>query len=406
MSVFLSTLRKQLCTTNCKTLFLDSTQRHHRWFDVSHILSKSSTKFRRSTHRLEIIPVDSRILNSDIHILTPDGVLHVHHGPFDRAEICREYNVGPRDLRKIDTDLRINVPVISVRHGKLILFSFRRHRAIVQSYRSIFFVPSNEKIPFEPFGIKNVAEWEKITHAYRRNVRYIHQVYNQRYITENTKSFSQTPFELQIIEIIGESIAYGLKLKTQDILMEFETIRQSSYARISIESLRELVFIKSKVDKHHRNADLAHQAWLDLLAYDQDMIGLYLTENRQSDSSDLNEVELLLESCAKQIAEVCRSVYDLKDSVQNIESTTGFMLDAVRNHLLAFEIQINIITMGFGIGAFITAIYGMNLYSGMEEHPRALLYVATISSCFAVTSIAIGIYRLFKYRRIKLHRPN
>ncbi|CAF1095999.1 unnamed protein product [Rotaria sp. Silwood1] len=343
---------------------------------------------------------------NDIHILTPDGVLHVHHGPFDRAEICREYNVGPRDLRKIDTDLRINVPVISVRHGKLILFSFRRHRAIVQSYRSIFFVPSNEKIPFEPFGIKNVAEWEKITHAYRRNVRYIHQVYNQRYITENTKSFSQMPFELQIIEIIGESIAYGLKLKTQDILMEFETIRQSSYARISIESLRELVFIKSKVDKHHRNADLAHQAWLDLLAYDQDMIGLYLTENRQSDSSDLNEVELLLESCAKQIAEVCRSVYDLKDSVQNIESTTGFMLDAVRNHLLAFEIQINIITMGFGIGAFITAIYGMNLYSGMEEHPRALLYVATISSCFAVTSIAIGIYRLFKYRRIKLHRPN
>ncbi|CAF3878966.1 unnamed protein product [Rotaria sordida] len=191
------------------------------------------------------------------------------------------------------------------------------------------------------------------------------------------------PFELQIMEIIGESIAYGLKLKTQDILMEFETIRQSSYARISIESLRELAFIKSKVDKHHRNADLAHQAWLDLLAYDEDMIGLYLTEYRKSDSSDLSEIELLLESCAKQIAEVCRSVYDLKDSVQNVEITTGFMLDAVRNQLLAFEIRINIITMGFGIGVFITAIYGMNLYSGIEEHPRALLF-----------------------KSYKLHRPN
>ncbi|CAF1452249.1 unnamed protein product, partial [Rotaria sordida] len=191
------------------------------------------------------------------------------------------------------------------------------------------------------------------------------------------------PFELQIMEIIGESIAYGLKLKTQDILMEFETIRQSSYARISIESLRELAFIKSKVDKHHRNADLAHQAWLDLLAYDEDMIGLYLTEYRKSDSSDLSEIELLLESCAKQIAEVCRSVYDLKDSVQNVEITTGFMLDAVRNQLLAFEIRINIITMGFSIGVFITAIYGMNLYSGIEEHPRALLF-----------------------KSYKLHRPN
>jgi hypothetical protein len=82
------------------------------------------------------------------------------------------------------------------------------------------------------------------------------------------------------------------------------------------------------------------------------------------------------------------------------------MLDAVRNHLLAFEIQINIITMGFGIGAFITAIYGMNLYSGIEEHPRALILVATFSSCFAIASIAIGIYRLVKYRKIKLHRSN
>ncbi|CAF1533653.1 unnamed protein product [Rotaria sordida] len=135
-------------------------------------------------------------------------------------------------------------------------------------------------------------------------------------------------------------------------------------------------------------------------------MGLYLTENRQSDSSDLSDVELILESCAKQIAEVCRSIYDLKDSVQTVESTTGFMLDAVRNHLLAFEIQINIITMGFGIGAFITAIYGMNLYSGMEEHPRALIYVATISSCFAITSVVIGIHRLLKYKRVKLHRSD
>jgi hypothetical protein len=296
--------------------------------------------------------------------------------------------------------------MISVRHGKLIFFSFRRHRGLVQANRSVFFVPSNDKIPFEPFGIKNVSEWEKITHAYHRNVRYIHQLYNQRYITENTKTFFSIPFELRIMEIIGESIAYGLTLKTQDIHMEFETVRQSSYAQVTFGSLRQLAIIKSKVDKHQRNADHAHKAWLDLLAYDEDMIGLYLTENREMDPSDLNEVEFLLESCTKQLAEVCRSVYDLQDSVQNVESTTGFMLDAVRNSLLAFEIQINIITMGFGIGAFITAIYGMNLYSGLEEHPRALLLVASFSSCFAFAAIAVGIYRLFKYRKVKLHRSN
>jgi len=355
---------------------------------------------------LDNVPVDSHILNSDIHIITPDGALLIHHGPFDRAEICREYNVGARDLQKIDTDLHINVPIISIRHGKLIFFSFRRHRAIVQSYRSVFFVPLNDKIPFEPFGIKHADEWKKITHAYRRNVRYIHQVYNQRFINENPKGFSQVPFELRIMEIIGESHAYGLKLKTQDILHEFERVRQNSYDRITIGNLRELAIIKNKVDKHLRNADLAHRAWLDLLTYDDDMIGMYLTENQQRDLSDLGEVEFILESSAKQLAEVCRSIHDLKDSIHSIESTTGFMLDAVRNQLLAFEIQINIITMGFGIGAFITAIYGMNLYSGIEQHPSALLYVTGIASFIGVTAITIGIYRLFKYRRVKLHQSN
>ena len=82
------------------------------------------------------------------------------------------------------------------------------------------------------------------------------------------------------------------------------------------------------------------------------------------------------------------------------------MLDAIRNHLLAFEIQINIITMGFGIGAFITAIYGMNLYSGLEQHPRALLLVAACSSTFVIASVVIAIRQLFKFKRIKLHRSN
>jgi magnesium transporter len=408
MYFFWFTLQKQFFTINSKKFLLNYTQRNHRrWFGISCILSNTSHELHDTKRRLDNLCVNSRKLNSDIHIITSDGILHVHHGPFNRAEICREYNIGPRDLQKIDTDLYINVPVISVRQGKLILFSFRRHRGLIQHDRSIFFVPSNDIIPFEPFGIKNVSEWEKIINAYHRNVRYVYQLYNQRYIsTEHIKTFPQMPFELRIMEIIAESIAYGLTLKTQDILLEFETIRQNSYAQITVGSLRQLSFIKTKVDKHERNADNAHKAWLDLLTYDEDMIALYLTPNQGNDLPDLTEIEFLLESCAKQLAEVCRAIYDLKDSVQTVENTTGYMLDAVRNHLLAFEIQINIITMGFGIGAFITAIYGMNLSSGFEQHPRALLFVAAGSSMFVIASVMIGIRQLFKYRRIKLHRSN
>lgn len=407
MCFFLLAHHRQFYTINCKKFFLNYAQGNRRPFSITRILSTTSIDSARSKQRLDNLSVASRKLNSDIHILTSDGSLHVYYGPFDRADICRQYNVGPRDLQKIDTDFHIHVPVISLRPGQLICFSFRRHRGFVQSDRTIFFVPSNDRIPFEPFGIKNVTEWEKITHAYRRNVRYVHQLYNQRFVTENYKAFAQMPFEFRILEIIGESIAYGLALKTQDILMEFEKVhKSSSYDHISLGNLRQLALIKSAVDKHQRNADLAHQAWLDLLVYPEDMKGMYLTENPENGPFALSEVELLLESCARHMAEICRSIYDLKDSIHNVESTTGFMLDAVRNHLLAFEIQINIITMGFGIGAFVTAIYGMNLHSGIEEHPRALLIIAGISSLFILTSVTMGIYRLFKYRKVKLHQFN
>ena len=299
-SLFCFTLRKQFSTIDLKKCLR---QINPRWLSLSCIRCKTSKDFLERKRRLDNLCVNSRKLNSDIHILTSDGNIHVHHGPFNRAEICREYNIGPRDLQKIDTDLYINVPGISVRHGKLIFFSFRRHRGLIQHDRSIFFVPSNEIIPFEPFGIKNVGEWEKIINAYHRNVRYVHQLYNQRYIdTDQIKIFSQMPFELRIMEILAESIAYGLTLKTEDILTEFQGIRQSSYSQITVGSLRQLAIIKTKVDKHERNADLAHKAWLDLLTYNEDMIGMYLTENRDNNLPDLTEMEFLLESGAKQLA--------------------------------------------------------------------------------------------------------
>ncbi|CAF4564740.1 unnamed protein product, partial [Rotaria magnacalcarata] len=79
---------------------------------------------------------------------------------------------------------------------------------------------------------------------------------------------------------------------------------------------------------------------------------MYLTDNRKRDIADHTQVELLLEACTKEMAEVRRSISDLSNSVRTIESAIGFILNAVLNELLTFEIKINIIMMGFGIGAF------------------------------------------------------
>jgi magnesium transporter len=403
MRLFLSLLSKQLYTINCKrTLF--ETIKNHRYnqFNLSNYRFVSS----ESITRLDFIPTSSHKLNCDIFILTKDGTLKSHRGPFERAQICQQYGLVPRDLQKIDTDALINVPIIDVRENKFICFSFRRLRSLVQSDRSIFFVPSADKVIGEPFGIKDAAHWEYITQTYHRNVRYIHEVYTERFINQTLNNFDSVPFEFRITEINLEIVANGLKLKTNELLIQFKNLRERAHTRVTVGTLRELVLLKEKVDKYKRNSDLAHQAIIDVLAHDEDMIGMYLTDNRKRDISDHIQAELLLEACTKQMAEVRRSITDLSDSVHTLESATGFMLDAVRNELLAFEIRINIATMGLGLGAFIAGMYGMNLTNGMEHNPSAFYVVFGTSTFLITVVVASAIFRLFRYQKVRLQRSN
>ncbi|CAF4627709.1 unnamed protein product [Rotaria sp. Silwood1] len=393
MRFILSVLSKQLTGINLKKPLFQSIQRNfNHLFNLNNCLlnNRISCRFQsfESKSNEDFISSTSHQINCDIYILTKDGDLQVHRGPFDRAQICQQYNLSPRDLQKLDTNLLINVPIIDIRQNRFICFSFRRLRSLVESDRGIYFVPSADKVIGEPFGIKDAVHWERIAQAYNRNVRYIYELYNERYVTCNrtlNNNIDLIPFEFRITEINLETVAHQLKLKTNELLHEFQNVRERAYSRITVVRLRELALLKEKVDKYKRNAELAHQSILDVLAHDEDMIGMYLTDNRKRDISDHIEIELLLEACTKQMAEVRRSISDLSDSVHTLESATGFMLDAVRNELLAFEIRINIITMGFGVGAFITGIYGMNLLNGLEQNPYTF-YILTVNVSYGLNN--------------------
>ncbi|CAF1009892.1 unnamed protein product [Rotaria sordida] len=411
MRFILSVLSKEFYGNNSKKCLFESIQRNvSNLFNLNKSILNNRISYRFQSSELnvseDILSNSSHKLNCDIYILTKNGNLEITRGPFDRAHICQEYNLEPRDLQKIDTDIIINVPIIDVRQNRFICFSYRRLRNLVEYNRSIFFVPSSDKVLEEPIGIKDALHWEYVTQSYNRNVKYISKLYNERFINKKLNNINEIPFEFQITEINLETIAYRLKLKINQLLNEFKNIREGAYTRITPEKLRELALLKEKIDKYKRNVELAHQSIIDVLAQDEDMIGMYLTDKRQRDISDHVQIELLLEASAKQMAEVRRSISDLSDSVHTLENATGFMLDALRNELIGFEIQINIITMGFGIGAFITGLYGMNLLNNFEQNLYAFYIVTGTTFSFISGIIILGIIRLFRYRKIRLHRSN
>ncbi|CAF1549380.1 unnamed protein product, partial [Adineta ricciae] len=176
--------------------------------------------------QLDNIPHVTHKLNCDIYILTKDGKLNTYQGPFDRAKICQEYGLEPRDLQKIDTDLLINVPIIDIRQNRFIIFSFRRLRSLIELDRSIFFVPAAEKIAREPLEFKDDIHWERIAQAYQRIVLYIHKTYQERFINQTFINVDSIPFEFRLTEINLESVAHGLRLKGQELLIQFQNVRE------------------------------------------------------------------------------------------------------------------------------------------------------------------------------------
>ena len=78
----------------------------------------------------------------------------------------------------------------------------------MQSNRSIFFVPSAEKVLSEPFGLKDAIHWERIAQDYQRVVRYIHHIYSERYVHLQSSTIDQIPFEFRITGVTLEAIAH------------------------------------------------------------------------------------------------------------------------------------------------------------------------------------------------------
>lgn len=78
------------------------------------------------------------------------------------------------------------------------------------------------------------------------------------------------------------------------------------------------------------------------------------------------------------------------------------ILDANRNSLMLLELKISIGTLGMGSGAFIAALYGMNLKNHIEESDLGFLGVSGWCGIFAAIVWFYGISKLKKVQRVSM----
>jgi magnesium transporter len=78
------------------------------------------------------------------------------------------------------------------------------------------------------------------------------------------------------------------------------------------------------------------------------------------------------------------------------------ILDANRNSLMLLDLKFSIGTLGIGSGAFIAALYGMNLKNFIEESDIGFLGVTGWSVVFSGLVCAYGLTKLRKVQRVSM----
>jgi len=124
---------------------------------------------------------------------------------------------------------------------------------------------------------------------------------------------------------------------------------------------------------------------------------MYLTDKKNGVErvpSDHQELEVLLESFAKQVEEIVNETDTTQSNIQSTQEIVELILDSNRNALLTLDLKISIVTMGLGAGTLLAGLFGMNLISHLEGDSYAFFIMSGLSVAFA------GIFSLYAIRRL------
>lgn len=92
----------------------------------------------------------------------------------------------------------------------------------------------------------------------------------------------------------------------------------------------------------------------------------------------------------------------LAEKTTDILYSVKAILDANRNSLMLLDLKFSIGTLGMGSGAFIAALYGMNLKNFIEESDLGFLGVSAWSFLFAALVCGWGLQKLRKVQRVSM----
>ncbi|EKD14594.1 inner membrane magnesium transporter mrs2 [Drepanopeziza brunnea f. sp. 'multigermtubi' MB_m1] len=303
-------------------------------------------------------------------------------GEFKKSELIAKYGLLPRDLRKIDSSL---LPHILVRPSA-ILINLLHLRVLIKA---------NRVLVFDAYGT---------TDSYNQSA-FIYDLEDKLRQKQASPLAGGLPYEFRALEAVLISAITSLEKEFEGVRKPVVRVLRELEEDIDRDKLRKLLIYSKKLGTFEQKAKLVRDAIDEVLEADDDLAAMYLTEKSHDllrGEDDHTEVEMLLESYYKLCDEIVQESGNLVSNIRNTEEIIKAILDANRNSLMLLDLKFSIGTLGIGSGAFIAALYGMNLKNFMEESDIGFWGVTGWSVVFTGIVFAYGLTKLRKVQRVSM----
>ncbi|ORX33428.1 hypothetical protein BD324DRAFT_639740 [Kockovaella imperatae] len=350
--------------------------------------SQCDHRIKKTWRHLDSLMDKAGELSLRCSILDSEGNWTAEEGRYKKTELCREYDLDPRDLRKLDSLSPNLVPLILSRK-KCILISMLHIRALVKPDRVIV---------FDTAGTVESEVQKRFKWHLERNIKAglraqdegeeVGLVYEHRALES---------ILLATANALEEEMVFTRQL-VQQLLADLE-------GDINRDNLKRLLHYSRRMVGFQSRARYVKRAVDEVLESDEDLSAMYLTSRARGQPRALHDheqLELLFESFVKQVEEIVSEVDTTVANMQSTQEIAELMLDSGRNALLALDVKLSIATLGIGTGALVAGIFGMNLHSQLENHPSAFYIISGGAGFVAFMIMSVGMRKLRKIRRIAL----
>eukprot|EP00656_Telonema_subtile_P019669 TRINITY_DN20898_c0_g1_i1.p1 TRINITY_DN20898_c0_g1~~TRINITY_DN20898_c0_g1_i1.p1 ORF type:complete len:570 (+),score=121.81 TRINITY_DN20898_c0_g1_i1:233-1942(+) len=216
------------------------------------------------------------------------------------------------------------------------------------------------------------------------------------------------PFECKaldgILSAVGTKYAHRLSVLVPTVSTVLDKLEESSiqsHVKLSPSVLQEVLTLKNALDVLESSIDSMSLVIKGLLENDDDMIELLLSEKQARGGTtppvdEHDEVELLLETHLREFSTLGREAMVLRRRIMATQEIVNINMDNYRNRIIRVNVGISILSLGCASSVIGASFAGMNLISGLEEHPSMFWWTCAGCLGLGATMAMVPMIRLSK----------